>query len=166
MFSPCGRSLALTSSYVIHSYTRVYLSGGGASPMVWERGSHHIEKKHSISLPPSGLGPRVSYYCLLIICSNVFVFLAMLTMCVLYVSLGSSAIPSIVGVCSCAVLCCICRCRLVIYYLCGGVNSAQVVLSGLIMMLLSFVHVYNGCICVCMYALAGFLIVCVDGMVM
>ena len=56
-------------------------------------------------------------------------------------------------------------CSLVLYSAGSGVNSVEVVLSGLIMRLLSFVHVCN-CRYGCMYALAAFLLVCVDIMVM
>ena len=50
-----------------------------------------------------------------------------------------------------------CKCSLVLYFAGYGVNSVQVILSRLSIMLLSFVHVYNFCRYGCMYA---FLLVC------
>ena len=68
----------------------------------------------------------------------------MLGMCVLYVSFGSSVTHNIFGyVFMGSLVLSICRCKLVLYSAYSGVNSGQVVLSGLSMSLLSFVHVYN-----------------------
>ena len=53
-----------------------------------------------------------------------------------------------------------------LYYSGSGVNSVQVVLSGLNMRLLYFIHMCICCNYGCMYALAAFLLVCVYVMVM
>ena len=79
----------------------------------------------------------------------------MLTMCVLYVSLGSSVTPNIFWcVFMGSVVFYICRCSMVLYSAGSDANSVHVVLSGLIM--LSFVQVCNCCRYGCMYALAAF----------
>ena len=54
----------------------------------------------------------------------------------------------------------------VLYSARSGVNSVHVVLSGLGMRLLSFVHVCICCRFSCMYALAAFFLVCVDVRIM
>ena len=58
------------------------------------------------------------------------------------------------------------RCGLVLYSTGFGVNSVHVVLSGLSMSLLYFVHVWNCCRFGCMFALAAILLMCVDATVM
>ena len=54
----------------------------------------------------------------------------------------------------------------IVYSTWSGVNGVPVVLSGLSMRLLSFVHVCNYCRYGCMHALDAFLQVCVDVRVM
>ena len=76
-------------------------------------------------------------------------FVAVLDVCVLYVSLRSSVIPQIFGcVFMGNVVLSICRCSLVLHS--TGVNNVHVVLPGLSMRLLSFLHVCNcyryGCV--------------------
>ena len=56
----------------------------------------------------------------------------------------------------------ICRYSLVLYTAGSGVNSVQIVLSGLSMKLLTFGHVCDYCRYGCMYALAAFLLMCIN----
>ena len=90
------------------------------------------------------------------------VFVAMLVVCVLYVSLGSSVTPNIC-VCSWIVFLSICRCSFVYYILHGLVLNCE---AGCFVRVdhevVIFFHV---CHC-CRYALVAFLLVCIDVMVM
>ena len=75
-------------------------------------------------------------------CIDLCACAAMLTICVLYVSFGSSVTPNIFGcVFMGSVVLPIYRCSLVLYSTGFGVNSVHIVLSGLSMSLLYSVHV-------------------------
>ena len=96
-----------------------------------------------------------------------FVDKIMLVVCVLYISSGSTVSANSCGcVVMGSIVLFICRCKMVLYYARSGVNSVHVVLSGLSMRLLYFVHVCIFCKYGCMYALAAFLLVFVDVKVM
>lgn len=102
-----------------------------------------------------------------IICSELCADVAMLSMCLLYVSLGSSVTPRILGcVFIGSVVLFICSARLVLYSAGSGVKRVHVVLSGLSLRLFACVHLYTSCRYGCMYALAACLLECVDVMVM
>ena len=94
-------------------------------------------------------------------------FVAVIYMCLLYVSLGSRAIPSIVGLMFMgSVMCSICSSCCVLHYAESGMKRVHVVLSGLRMRLFVCVHVCVSYRYDWMFAFVMFTSLCVDVMVM
>ena len=91
----------------------------------------------------SFLLPHTVAFSAFMICNDFCAFVVMLAMCVLYVSLEPSVTHN-TCVCVCVYgECCvfsICICSLVLDSVMSGVKGVQIVLSGLSMRLLSFVH--------------------------
>ena len=83
--------------------------------------------------------PHAVVFSAFMICGDLYAFVAMMAVCVLNVSLGSSVTPKIVG---CVFMG---RYTLVLSSAASGVNNVQIVLSELSMRLLSFVQVCNCC---------------------
>ena len=138
-------------------------------------GDHMVEAYSSVGRITALYVARIVSFCLphevpesaLIICNGLFAFVAMLSMCVLYVSLGSSVSPRIFGcVFMGSAVLFICSSMLHLYSAGSGVKRVHVVLSGLSMSSFSCVQLYISCRYGCMYALAAFLFECVDVMVM
>ena len=87
-------------------------------------------------------------------------------MCVMYVSFGSKVRPITFGCVAMGSALCVFRSRLLLYSAGSGVNRVQVVLSGFIVRLFSFVQAKTLCRYGCMYFFAALVLVCVDAMVM
>ena len=89
------------------------------------------------------------------------------SVCLLYVSLGSRVSPSIFGLMFMgSVMLSICISGCVLYYARSGVKRVHVLLSGLKIRLFVRVHVCISCRYDWMFALAMFMSLCVDVMVM
>ena len=95
--------------------------------------------------------PHVVEVRALIVCSDLRALVAMLSMCVLHVNLGSSVRPKIFGCMFMGnVVLCTVRPSCVLYSAGSGVNRVQVVLSVFRMRLLAFVQVCMSCRYGCM----------------
>ena len=101
------------------------------------------------------------------ICIVLRAIVVVISMCLLYVSLGSRVSPSIFGLMFMgSVMLSICSSSCVLYSAGSGVKRVHVVLSGLRMRLFVRVHVCISCRYDWMFALATFMSLCVDVMVM
>ena len=99
----------------------------------------------------------------IVLCASVIV----ISMCLLYVSLGSRVSPSIFGLMFMgSVTLSICSSSCVLYSGGFGVKRVHVVLSGLRMRLFVRVHVCISCRYDWMFALVMFMLLCLDDMVM
>ena len=88
-------------------------------------------------------------------------------MCVLYVSFWSKVRARTIGcIAMGSAVLFILRSRLLLHSAGSGVNRVQVVLPGFCVRLFCFVQAKMLCRYGCMYFLAAFVLVCVDGMVM
>ena len=110
--------------------------------------------------------PHVVDVSALSICIVLHAFVVVISMCLFYVSLGSSLSPSIFGLMFMgSVMLSICWSSCVLYSAGSGVKRVHVVLSGLRMRLFVRVHVCISCRYDWMFALAMFMSLCVDVMV-
>ena len=99
------------------------------------------------------------------ICIVLRAFVVVISMCLLYVSLGSRVSPSIFGLmCMGSVMLSICSLSYVLYSAGSGVKRVHVLLSELRMRLFVPVHVCISCRYDWMFALAMFMSLCVDVM--
>ena len=111
--------------------------------------------------------PHVVDVSALSICIILRAFVVVISMCLLYVSFGSRLSPSIYGLMFMgSVMLSICSSSCVLYSAGSGVKRVHVVLSGLRMRLFVRVHVCISCRFDWMFALAMFMSLCVDVMVM
>ena len=101
------------------------------------------------------------------ICIVLRAFVVVISMCLLYVNLGSRVSPSIFGFMFMgSVMLSICSSSCVLYSAGSGVKRVHVILSALRMRLFVRVHVCISCRYDWMFALAMFMSLCVDVMVM
>ena len=111
--------------------------------------------------------PHVVDVSALSICIVLRAFVVAISMCLLYVSLGSSVSPRIFGLMFMrSVMLSICSSSCVLYSAGCGVKRVCIVLSGLRMRLFFRVHVCISCRYDLMFAFAMFMSLCVDVMVM
>ena len=138
-------------------------------------GDHMVETYSSMGLVMAlYVVMIVSFYFLhvvdvsaLSICIVLRGFVVAISMCLLYVSLGSRVSPSIFGLMFMgSVMLSICSSSYVMYSAGSGVKRVHVVLSGLRMRLFVQGHVCISCRYDWMFALAMLMSLCVDGMVM
>ena len=111
--------------------------------------------------------PHVVYVSALSIYIVLRAFVVVISMCLLYVSLGSRVSPSIFGLMfmGCVMLS-ICNSSCVLYSAGSGVKRVHVVVSGLRMRLFVRIHVGISCRYDWMFAFAMVMSLCVDVMVM
>ena len=100
------------------------------------------------------------------ICIVLRALVIVISMCLLYVSLGSRVSPSIFGLMFMGSVMSICSSSCVLYSAGYGVKRVHVVLSGLRMRLFVQVYVCISCRYDWLFALAMFMSLCVDVMVM
>ena len=138
-------------------------------------GNHMVETHSSMGLVMDLYVAMIILFCFphvvdmsaLSICIVLRAFVVVIYMCLLYVSLGSRVSPSIFGLMFMgSVMLSICRSSWVLYSAGYGMKRVHVVLSGLRMRLFVRVHVCISCRYDWMFALAMFISLCVDGMVM
>ena len=88
------------------------------------------------------------------ICIVLRAFVVVISMCLLYVSLGSRVSPSILGLMLMgSVMLSICSSSCVLYSAGSGLKRVHVVLSGLMMRLFGWIHVCSLCRYACMFSL-------------
>ena len=137
-------------------------------------GDHMVETYSSMGLVMALYVARIVSFCfphvvdvsVLSICIVLRAFVVVLFMCLLYVSLGSRDSPSTFGLMFVGSVMFICSSSCVLYSAGSGVKRVHVVLSGLRMRLFVRVHVCISCRYEWMFALAMFMSLCVDVMVM
>ena len=138
-------------------------------------GDHMVETYSSIGLVIALYDAMVVSLCFphvfdvgaLSICIVLRTLAVVISMCLLYVSLGSRVSPSIFGLMFMgSVMLSICSSSRVLYSSVSGVKRVHVVLSGLWMRLFVRFHVCISCKYECMFGLAMFMSLCVDVMVM
>ena len=137
-------------------------------------GDHMVETYSSMGLVMTLYVARIVSFCFphvvdvsaLSICIVLRAFVVVIFMCLLYVSLGSRANPSIFGLMFMGSVMSICSSNCVLYSAGSGVKRVYVVLSGLRMRLFVLVHVGISCRYDWMFAFAMFMLLCVDVMVM
>ena len=129
-------------------------------------GDHMVETYSSMGLVMALYVAMIVSFCFphvvdvsaLSICIGLRAFVVVISMCLLYVSLGSRVSPSIFWLMFMgSVMLSICSSSCVLYSAGSGVNRVHVVLSGLRMRLFVRVNVCNSCRYDWMYALAMFM---------
>ena len=138
-------------------------------------GDHMVETYSSMGLVMALYVAMIVSFCFphvvdvnyLSICIVLRALVVVIYMCTLYVSLGSRVSPSISGLMFMGrVMLPICSSSCVLHSAGSGVKRVHVVLSGLTMRLFVRVHVCISCRYDWMFALAMFMSLCVDVMVM
>ena len=138
-------------------------------------GDHMVETYSSMGLVMTLYVAIIVSFCFLhvvdvsalSICIVLRALVVVISMCLLYVSLGWRVSPSIFGLMFMgSVMLSICISSYVLYSAGSGVERVHVVLSGLRMRLFVRVHVCSSCRYDWMFALAMFMSLCVDVMVM
>ena len=145
----------------------MFVSDTSGDHMVETYSSMGLVKALYVAMIVSFCFPRVVDVSALSICTSICIlraFVVVIFMYLLYVSLGSTASPSIFGLMFIgSVMLSICSSSCVLYSAGSGVKRVHVVLSGLRMMLFVRVHVCISCRYDWMFALAMFMSLCVDG---
>ena len=138
-------------------------------------GDHMVETYMSMGLVMALYATMIVSFCFhhvadvsaLSICIVLRAFVVVISMCLLFVSLGSRVSPSMFGLMFMgSVVLSICSSSCVLYYAGSGVKRVPVVLSGLTMRLFVRLHVCISCRYDWMFALAMLKSLCVDVMVM
>ena len=139
-------------------------------------GDHKVETYSSMGLVMALYVAMIVSFCVphvvvvvsaLSICIALRAFVGVISMCLLYVSLGSRVSPNIFGLMFMgSVMLSICSSSCVLYFAGTGVKRVHAVVSGLRMRLFVRVHVCISCRYDWVFALAMFMSLCVDFMVM